>query len=315
MMTCNEIEDRLTLYLYDELPAEGRAELDQHLAGCALCRQSLERLQQLHQLLSERRVAEASPQLLAWCREALDDAIDREVDRASWKHLIGKIFTGWSAIPATPGAWVLALVLLGFGLGWTLRPMAVNRPVTNEPVNSSNVSSADLGDFHINGISQVAPGAQQGEVNITVDAERRVTLNGSLDDPRIRSVLVDAMKGYDNAGIRQDTLEALGTQISEPSVRDALLYSVQHDPNVGVRLKALQLVRQMDWTPNVQGAVLETLEKDKNPGIRVAAIDVLSKHADDQVMPVLQQLASKDPNPYVRLKCISAVRKVDPNAF
>ena len=36
-----------------------------------------------------------------------------------------------------------------------------------------------------------------------MDAERRMTLEGSLDNPQIQRVLVYAVKSYDNPGIRR----------------------------------------------------------------------------------------------------------------
>ncbi len=134
-----------------------------------------------------------------------------------------------------------------------------------------------------------------------------MTLEGSVDDPRIQQVLVYAVKSYDNPGIRRDTLDALRERGSVPTVRRALLWSMRHDPNLGVRLEALDAARGLAWDSDMRQAFLDALEHDTSPGVRVAAIDVLSGHSDETTLPALERVATSDANRYVRMKCASAV--------
>jgi HEAT repeat protein len=209
-----------------------------------------------------------------------------------------------------PIAAALTLIVLGFSLGWTLRtrPPGV-RPATNEESLASPIDT-DSSNLRINNISQVASGPKNGDVRITVNAERQMTLEGSLDDPRIRQVLIDAVTGYDNPGIRRDSMEVLRQHADNPNVRPALLYAIQNDPNTGVRLDALEAVQGMEWNPEVRQALLNSLDHEKNQGVRVAAIDVLTDHADLATLPALERLAASDPNRYVRMKAVSAIRKL-----
>jgi hypothetical protein len=302
-MNCTELNENLALYLYDELPAEQRQACETHLEVCADCRARLEETRRLHHLLSARPTTEPSPQLLVHCRAALEEALDRELSGISWKSLFEQWMAASGGISRLPIAAALTLVVLGFGLGWTLR--------TRPPGALSQASvESDLGNLKINNISQVASSPKNGQVRITLNAERQMTLEGSLDDPRIRQVLVDAVKGYDNPGIRHDSMEMLSRHADNPSVRPALLYAIQNDPNAGVRLDALQTVQAMQWCPEVSQALLNALEREKNPGVRVATIDVLADHADAAMLPALTKLAADDPNRYVRMKSTTAIRKI-----
>ena len=312
-MDCKKFEENLALYSYDELPEEERAAADAHLEGCTECRARLDEVRRMHELLNKHSEVEPSPELLAECRMALDDAIDRELSSVSWKKLFQELWTGISIFPITRASAVLAMLLLGFGLGWTLRPHA-SAPNSNNLAPGASQASAtepDVSNMRINAITQVQPSPETGEVRITLDAERRVTLQGSLDDPRIRKLLVDAVKNYSNPGIRRDSLDALQSGGAHPSVRDALLYAIQNDPNSGVRLEALKAVRTMEWTPEVQRAVIGALAPNINPGVRVAAIDTLAEHADDTALPVFERLAASDSNRYVRLKSLTAIRRIE----
>jgi hypothetical protein len=315
-MNCDDLEKTTSLYLYDELRAEERAAFETHLAACAGCRTRLEEARRLHRVLSACPQPEPTPELLVRCRQALDEALDRE--QLGWRGLLRGWMWQFGAAPAPRLAAVLTLLLFGFGLGWTLRPRARSLAPLTPSGTTSPFGASDLGDVRIRHISEVAPDPQSGGVRITLDAERRVTLEGSLDDPRIRQVLVDTVRGYDNPGIRRDTLDALRTHRDNPSVRAALLYALRHDANAGLRLEALKTVRGMQWGPDVHQALLGALEHDANPGVRVAAVDALVEHAveegeDETVMPVLLKLAASEQNPYVRLQCLAAVRKMEGN--
>jgi hypothetical protein len=315
-MDCDDLEKAVSLYLYDELTGEERAALEGHLAACAGCRVKLEETRRLHRELSECPRPEPTPALLVRCRQALEEALDRE--QLGWRGLLRGWVWQFGTAPAPRLAAVLTLVLFGFGLGWTLRPRARSLEPVAPRQTAASFFGTDLGDFRIRHISQVVPDPQSGGVRITLDAERRVTLEGSLDDPRIRQVLVDTVKGYDNPGIRRDTLEALRMHRDNPSVRAALLFAIRRDPNAGMRLEALKTVRGMERGRDVQEALLGALEHDTNPGVRVAAVDALVEYAaeegeDETVMPVLVKLAAGDQNPYVRLQCQAAVRKMEGN--
>jgi HEAT repeats/Putative zinc-finger len=315
-MDCKEFEENLTLYSYGELPKDDRAAADAHLGTCSGCRGRLDETRRMHELLNARSSVEPSPELLAQCRMALEDALDRELASVSWKKLFSELWTGLSVFPLTRASAILALLLLGFGLGWTLRPHAMGSLAGGGATGANQASALepDMSNMRINAITQVTPSSSaDGQVSITLDAERRMTLQGSLDDPRIRQVLVDAVKSYSNAGIRRDSLDALQGGGAHPSVRGALLYAIQNDSNSGVRLEALKAVRTMEWAPDVQQAVLRALAPENNPGVRVAAIDTLVDHADDSTLPVLERMAATDSNRYVRLKSLSAIRKIEGN--
>ena len=310
-MSSKEFEETPALDLYDELDPAERAAWTAHLKQCAACRERLDQARRLAAALSRRPTIEPSPQFVAQCRAALANALERE--EHGWRRLL----TDWVTLPSfihpsRLGA-ALTLVVFGFGLGWMVRPRArLPLRVPHLPATASSMTGADLG--HINNICQVTPDPQTGQVRITLNAEHRVTMEGSLDDPRIRRVLLDAVKGYDNPGIRLDTLDALRHQPDEPAVQEALLYALGHDSNAGVRLEALKCVHTMNWSSRVRTAVLDAVEQDPNPGVRVAAIDELVSHAlkgqNEGLTPVLGRLAALDTNPYVRLKSLAALREL-----
>lgn len=317
-MKCKEIEPRLALYIYEELTAEERAACEAHLAACDACRKQLDELRRLHELLKACPSLEPAPDLLVECRQGLEEALERE--QVGWRALLRGWLPGVTVAPATRAVAVLTLVLFGFGLGWTLRPRAngLERPVTTAAPTS--FAGADLSGLRINNIAQVTPDPATGAVRITLDAARRVTLEGSFDDPRIRQLLVYAMKSYDNPGIRRDTLDALRMTPNEPAVREALMFALRHDPNPGVRLEALKTVAEMECLLDTHRSLLNVVQSDANVGVRAAAIDALIQHVeeegtDDEVAAAFEQMAASERDPNVRAKCQYAVQRVTGNGF
>jgi hypothetical protein len=305
-MNCGEFHESLTLLVYDELPPDQREACEAHAGECAACRSALREVRKFHELLARRPRLEPSPTLLVECRQALDEALDRE--ELGWAGLVRGWLLSQRLRPASGFALVLTLLVFGFGLGWELRPRAGGVPSGSSSLNRASLTDADLENMRINGISRVAPDPNTGAIRITMDAERRVTMEGSLDDPRIQQVLLYAVKSYDNPGIRRESLDALRAGRDKPIARQALLYAMQHDANLGVRLAALDEARGLEWNADLREAFLGVLAKDESDGMRVAAIDVLTSHTDEMLAPTLERLARSDACEYVRMKSASALR-------
>jgi hypothetical protein len=308
-MNCNDFSENLPLLVYGELAVSERAACEAHLAACSNCRSLREESLRLQALLSQRTSPEPAPDLLVRCRQALDEALDQE--QMGWGAALREWLPRLGIVRPAGALAALSLVVVGFGLGWTLRPRA-GVLVPSTPSDLSQVSTMGLGDARISGISQVSPDPKTGGVRITLDAERRMTLEGSLDDDNVRKVLVYALKSYDNPGIRVDTLEALRASGNNPSVQPELLNALRSDPNLGVRLEALKAVRRMNWNAEVRQALLDVVRQQKaNQGLRGAVVDELVKHAvrdkDAVALSALEQLAANDPNDYVRMKSLRAL--------
>lgn len=316
-MSCKDFEQAPALYPYGELSGQERVDFEAHLASCGGCRAALERSKRLEQLLAGSTPTAPGPDLLVMCRQRLEEALDRE--QLGWRALLRNWLPPAAAQHPARAMTALTLVALGFSLGWILRPRV--RTANTEP--SANVgqasmapqtAGADLGGARINSISQVAPDPETGQVKITLNAERRVTMEGSLDDPRIRQVLVYAVKSYSNPGIRLDTLNALRQGTSDPNVLGALVYALRHDANAGVRLEALRALRKTPWDEGVSQALAAAAHADANLGVRDEAINGLVEHAvsarDESLVPTLRQLAAADSDRYVRIRSLAALRQM-----
>jgi hypothetical protein len=186
---------------------------------------------------------------------------------------------------------------MGFFSGWYVRNGGSRTP--------------NPGDGMIANISGVNLDPQAGQVQISFDEVRRQTLRGKLQDPRIQNFLIFAAKSYGNPGVRMDTVEILNERAGERDIRDTLLYVVANDRNPGVRLKALEGLKQYAQDDEVRQALMRVLTNDDNPGMRVQAIDLLMVGHDHKLIGVLQDVAQREDNNYVRMRCQAALRDMN----
>ena len=133
-------------------------------------------------------------------------------------------------------------------------------------------------------------------------------MEGSLDDPKIRELLMVASEDSTSSDVRDDSVGLLaaecraGHSCQAAGIRDALMVVLRYDKNAGVRLKALDgLGNYVAADTRVRDAVLEALLNDTDPRIRTEAVNILEPvEADTSVRQVLHSVANSDQNRNIR---------------
>ena len=297
-MKCEWVQQNIVFYVYDEMADDARHELEQHVARCRDCAAELESAKAFRGEFAQLPVQEPNPSFLAASRMKLQEALE-SVEQGGW----------WSRLAFDPVHWLnqvrfapalaAAIFILGFagGIGATYK--MVSRPGNGPTPIDGSQPPALASISGITGIQQ-QPGTKQ--VTVKYDTVSPQQMTGSLSDPQIQQLLLYAARNNFNAGVRMDSVDLLTQQPQVPHVREALLYALRYDSNTGVRLKALDSVGPFVKNDvQVRDAVLESLMSDSNPGIRIEALRLLQPcAADSSVRIVLQRLAAKDDNRYIR---------------
>jgi hypothetical protein len=160
------------------------------------------------------------------------------------------------------------------------------------------------------------PNSEMVEVRYNQVVPQRI--QGSLDDPAIRQLLMMASEDAASAGIRDDSVGLLaaecraGHSCNGAGIRDALMVALRYDRNEGVREKALKgLEPYVAEDMRVRDAVLEALLNDSDARIRTEAINILEPvEADMTVRQVLSTVATSDQNPQIRNVSRQVLRRV-----
>jgi hypothetical protein len=200
-----------------------------------------------------------------------------------------------------------AIFMVGFagGIGATYK--MVKTPIEVNPTPTTTPSLAS-----ISGISSIAQQPGSNQVTIKYETVAPQEARGSLGDPNIQQLLLYAARNNFNAGVRMDSVDLLTQQPNNLHVREALLYALRYDSNTGVRLKALDSLGSfVKDDVQVRDAVLESLMSDANPGVRIEALRLLVPvRADGSVCIVLQRLAAKDENRYIRAQARTLIAQL-----
>jgi HEAT repeats len=311
-MKCETIRDNIVLMHYGELPDELAGELEQHLGECEDYRRELNALRTLNEIWATLPVLEPSPNLVAQTRMRLDEELDL-IPPHGWVTRVRSNWFRW--IGNVQSAPALATLLLGVGFlagNFTHRFEVARAPKPKTPVILTNANNGAIAN--VTGIVQT-PNSELVQVNYNRVVPE--TIEGSLDDPEIRKLLMVGMNAEATNGVRADSVALLAHECEaghrctgDGGIRNALLVSLRYDKSPSVRLKALGgLQRYVDQDQRVRDGVLEALMHDQSAQVRTAAIGLLEPvQSDSSVREVLRTVSTQDENPYIRTASYQALQ-------
>jgi hypothetical protein len=304
-MKCEQAQQHIVLVTYGELPDEQTVALERHLEECEGCSNELSSLLAMHEALAVRPVLEPTPNLLAQSRMRLDEELDLIPPHGLLTRLRGNLFAWLGYLKSAPA---LATLLVGAGfLGGNFlnRYEVAHQPKVPSPVILSNTANGTIAD--ITGIAQT-PNSEV--VQVTYNRVTPETVQGSLDDPQIRQLLMIGTKAQTSNGVRTDSVALLANECrvghqcvsGSGSIRNALMGSLHNDENPKVRLAALDgLQPYVAADERVRDAVMQALMHDPNAKVRTEAINMLQPvDSDSSVRQAMRTVSTTDDNPYIR---------------
>src|SRR5215469_3381292 len=243
-MKCEWVRENIVLHVYGELADDARHELEQHVSRCADCALELKAEQNFHELLSQDRAAEPTPNLLASSRMRLQEALETARPSAWWHRLAFDPANWLRQIKFSP-ALASAILILGFGAGvGTTYKMYGSRNAppplisTNDNGNGNGNGNTPI-DASLAGITSISQDPNTNRVDIKYNTVAPQEYHGTLNDQYVQQLLLYAARN-NNSGLRVDSVGLLAQRSSDQQVRDALIYALQNDTNPGVRLKSIE---------------------------------------------------------------------------
>ena len=313
-MNCEQVKDNLLLYLYNELEERGHQALQEHLESCASCTRVVEQERRLLSRLDQRRSADPSDAMLAECRHDLMRSVYHQQEDVVRRAGAGRPPT-WASLSrvfgSSLGTWQPAAALVLLVVGFCFGRVSVGVPIGEATVSDIRSASLIPWEASVGEIQSVERDPDDGTVEIVLEETTRRTISGAPRDPRIRGLLISAVREYPNSGVRLETLDALRHGVDDREVRLALRDAMVRDRNPGVRLKAFEALRVHHAEPDIREALKQVLRHDEIPGMRIQVIDSLTEKPDGELVGLLQGLVESDENPYVRLKCRRTLRQLN----
>jgi hypothetical protein len=309
-MNCELAHERIVTAAYGELPDEQMHELERHMTGCPDCHSDREQLLAMRILADALPVLEPPANLVARSRLRLEEALDALPPKRWYERLSQRMTNNFAMLQAAPVAACLLLVVgAGAGiLGGYEYAQGRAAHAAGLPPGPIAPQTAEQQSAEITNISSIVRQPNSEMVEVRYNQVVPQQMEGSLDDPKIRELLMLASENSASAGVRDDSVGLLaaecraGHSCQAAGIRDALMVVLRYDKNAGVRLKALDgLEPYVAADTRVRDAVLEALLNDADPRIRTKAVDILEPvEADTSVRQVLHTVANSDQNPHIR---------------
>lgn len=321
-MNCELAHERIVTAAYGELPDDQVHELERHLKECADCRKEREQLMAMKVLADALPVVEPGPNLVARSRLRLDEALDALPPMRWYQWLVQRLLNNVASLQAAPLATALLLVVgIGAGSlgGYEFAQNRAAHVAANAPQSASAKVPAPQAPLdqpaptepslaNVANVSSIAriPGSEMVDVHFNQLVPEHI--QGSLDSPAIRQLLMLATENSSSAGVRDDSVGLLaaecraGHSCQATGIRDALMVALRYDKNPHVREKALEgLEPYVAEDIRVRNAVLEALLNDNDPRIRTDSINILAPvEADTSVRQVLYSVSTSDDSPQIR---------------
>jgi hypothetical protein len=311
-MEHHKYKEMLVLYSYSELNKEERNELDRHMIGCNSCKDELEELKKLHELVTSNISEELDENALFESRQELFAEI-RNLNRK--KFHLGEI---WDFLTTpTSGSLRLAYSLASVAILFTVGYFAFfSKPDYKIPVDKDLAKN----ESSVTNLQFINSDFDKGEVEITYDQITPVKLKGKVNDAEIQKVLARSLIDNENPGIRLKTVNAILSENKAGTsevLKDALLKAMMYDNNPGVRKEAMNALCNLQFDDKIQDAMIHVLQNDKNSGLRIQAINCLGvkndlqKITDPNTINVLRKKMQEDENSYIKLRAKTILTKLE----
>jgi HEAT repeats/Putative zinc-finger len=305
-MKCEKAQQDIVLVTYGELPDERMASLEQHLAECEECNRELKATLAMHEALAHRPMMEPSPNLLAQSRMSLDEELDNIPPHGFLTRLRSNLY-GWLGHVQSAPALITLLLGVGFLAGnLTFRYQFEHQTQAKPPIIFTNGPGSAVAD-----ITSIVQTPNSEIVQVNYNRVTPETIQGSLDLPEIRKLLLIGIRSAANNDVRADSVALLAGECRighncvdgpDGDVRNGMLVSLRYDKNPTARLAALEgLQRYVAEDQKVRDAVIDALAHDSSERVRTRAISMLQPvGSDSSVRQVMRTVSTTDTNPYIR---------------
>lgn len=299
---------------YNELSEKETIELREHLDDCKNCRQEYLSLKNDMKKLSkefkfkneDRNLDEARKNLRQLIIENKYASVSEKRDNSILSYLFQPKFR-----LAFGG---IAIFLLGFLLSFLFLNNSNENPLLPEN-NVKNISYLNEDGMRLNNIHFLYTDNNTGDIRVTFEAVKPVTVVGNIKDKNIQNILMYSMLEEKNPGTRLNTINFIKNESNntiDEEVKQTIITVVKYDKNPGVRMEALKLLNSFQLSKDVKDALIYVVMNDKNSAMRIGAINKLAEvtnkgyllHTNDKNQ--LKKKLNSDNNNYVKL----TVRKV-----
>jgi hypothetical protein len=312
MKNCKQFRSWIWLAGYDELPAEQRKLLEEHLKTCSECQLDVEEAMSAKKLMDQKIQFAPTEFQLESSRAELHQRLlllTQARYHKDWKAKLWQIVS-LDFTPALRFATAVALLVIGLFAGKMIftaekRGLELSQQQLSEAL-TSNVSNIESIEYN--------PATRQ--VSIKMNTLNDVTIQGDVEKPEIQQLLAQSLVGEERPDMKLKTVRALGnTRTLDVKTLSSLSELIDKEENAGIRLKAVRLLTSIPITSAVKDILTQVLVRvllnDSNSAIRIEAFKGLSKIGNGSATPVIFNAARNDSSEYIRTKAKQMLERTE----
>ncbi|MBN2092124.1 HEAT repeat domain-containing protein [candidate division KSB1 bacterium] len=236
-MECKKIQLLFTEYFSDQLAAEKKAAVDEHLSMCQNCQKAFYKMEAIWEKLGEIPDVNPSPLLQERFNAMLSgyqESLSQNQTRISWREKWQEWLQGWRMQPA----FQLALVILCVATGW----FAGSR-LTNSQQSPSEITQMRTE------ITEMRQMVTLALLNQTSSSERLkgIAWSYQIDEPagQLADALLNILNQDQNVNVRLAAVAAFRLFSRNNEVRTALINSLKQQNSPLVQIALIDLFVEM----------------------------------------------------------------------
>jgi hypothetical protein len=261
-MKCEQYEGLFAGFINNEITPADRKKLEEHLMGCAGCREELADMQKVWDLMDTAEVPEPSDHMRVKFYAMLDTYKDSAQEkRGALSSLGDKLISLWQWRSRWPLAYNLAIVLISFGCGyWFFHTGKGGEQEQQLKELTSQVH--ELKQTMMLALLE-NPSASERIRGVSYTSEIKHA------DKEVINALLATLNNDDNVNVRLSTLDALShLAVNHPEVREGLIKSIAQQDSPLMQSAIADVMLKLQEKRSIKSFQELLKQKDLDQGVR-----------------------------------------------
>lgn len=315
MSDSEQLQLRVIEYLYGEMSADERRQLEQDAERSSDLKRILQQEQRFDSVLQPGMQPQVDEERLQGNRWAIR------------QRLLRATRPRFSLLEALDGLRRKPLLLTFQGaamaMAFLIGVMVASSPQTDIVPAGDNLVARQIAlpfefigeeDYEIYSMRVNSYDTLSGDIDLSFSLASETRVTGNIANQSINRLMAVALQDDIDSAARLDTINALRPVAQGDEVYQALIHVLRNDENPGVRYQAVQALVALRHEESVQAALRYALSEDVNEGVRVEAFNALAEYRDPQTLEVFRQQMENDSNEYIRAEARTIIETVDGTA-
>jgi hypothetical protein len=260
-MKCEQYEELFAGFVNNEITPADRKKLEDHLMGCAGCREELAEMQKVWDLMDVVEAPEPSDHMRVKFHAMLDTFKDSEQEKRGVLGALNDKLAGlWQLRSRWPLAYNLAIILISFGCGYWF----FHTGKSGEQEQQLKELTSQVHELKQTMMLALLenPSASERIRGVSYTSEIKHA------DKEVITALLATLNNDDNVNVRLSTLEALSHLANHPEVREGLIKSIAHQESPLMQSAIADVMLKLQEKRSVKSFEELLKQKDLDQGVR-----------------------------------------------